>query len=116
MFGTFPADLWDNAATCITRGVKGQCFMSPYWVTGNRAAGSLFWTSPDRRACTNGWRDEGCDGEQASVWVWVDGLHQVHTCTTFLFELSNCTNKDYLGVINLFIFTVNVIVSGKGGP
>lgn len=34
VFGTFTADLWDNTATCITRGVKGQRFMSPCRVTG----------------------------------------------------------------------------------
>lgn len=93
VFGTFTGDLWDNTATCITRGVKGQCFMSLYRVTSNWAARSLFWTGPDRRACTNGCHDEGHDGEQASIWV--EGLHQVHTCSAFLFELSNCTNKDY---------------------
>lgn len=67
VFGTFTADLWDNTATCITRGVKGQFFMSLYRVTGNWAARSLFWTSPDRRACTNGCHDEGYDGEQTGI-------------------------------------------------
>lgn len=86
----FTADLWDNTATCITRGVKGQRFMSPYRVTGNGAARSLFWTSPDRRACTNGCHDEGRDGEQTGVLVWLDGPHMQHLP---IFFLGNCAVK-----------------------
>lgn len=32
-----------------------------------QAASSLFWTSPDRRALTNGRLDEGRDGEQTGT-------------------------------------------------
>lgn len=76
--GTFTTELWDNTATCITRGVKGQCFMSLYRVTGSGAARSLLWTSSDRQTCTNGFHDEGCDGEQTSVWS-ASGLHMQHS-------------------------------------
>lgn len=68
VLATFTADLWDNIATCITRVVRGQHFMSLYRVTGNWAAGSLLWTCPDRGACANGCHDERYDEVQTSIW------------------------------------------------
>lgn len=42
----------------------------------------------DRRACLNGCHDEGCDGEQMSIWSWwmvsIRPTHAIHASPSYL--------------------------------